>query len=83
MCQKRHNESNVQWVAKAKTNLDYYLDSQEVKDFQGLKDLILSDKIKDFLTSTIKSHKLVKEGSKWMAQVDLAKALDVYLEAIS
>lgn len=53
MCHKRDIENYVRWVAKAKTNLDCYLESLEIKHFQGLKDLIISGKFKDTLTSTI------------------------------
>lgn len=35
MCQKRHNKSYVQWVVKAKTNLDYCLDSWEWRVSKG------------------------------------------------
>ena len=48
-CQKRHNENYVQWIARAKASLDYHLESREVKNFQDLKDLMLSDKIRDSL----------------------------------
>ena len=72
-CQKRHYENYVQWVVRAKTSLDYYLESREVKNLQDLIDLMLSDKMKDLLNNSIKSHILVKEGMKWLKAEELAK----------
>ena len=53
MLPEKPNANYVPWVGRAKTDLDYYLESREVKDLQDLKGFIRSDKIKDSLSNSI------------------------------
>jgi len=80
-CNKMFNENYIHWAAKVKTNLDYYLESREVSTFQDLKDLIVSDKMKDGLPPPVKSHILVKEGNNWFKPNELANEIEIYLES--
>ena len=82
--QKRHNENYVQWVVSAKTNLDYYLESWGggVQNLQDLKGLMLSVESKDSLSNNIKSYILMKEAMKYLKLVELAKNIDIYVEAL-
>jgi hypothetical protein len=80
-CEKEAGENYVQWGARVKTSLDYYLESRQVKTFETLKDLIVTDKIKEGLPKNVRSHILVKEGDAWFNPVKLTQEVDLFIEA--
>nr|XP_042908182.1 uncharacterized protein LOC122271326 [Parasteatoda tepidariorum] len=74
----RENETHIQFASRLTTSFDYYLNLRGVKDFETLKQLIVSDKLFRTLDRDTASHINVRQGEKWFKPLELAKECDLY-----
>ena len=62
---KGNDETYVLFAARLRNLLMYYLRSRNVDDFEGVCDLLVSDKLKTCLTGGQLNYVLSLEGEDW------------------
>ncbi|KFM63798.1 hypothetical protein X975_18993, partial [Stegodyphus mimosarum] len=72
------NETHVQFASRLTTSWNYYLKLRDVKDFESLNQLIISDKIDQTLDKETATHISVRQGDKWFKPSELGKEVDLF-----
>jgi len=78
---KQENETYVMFVSRLRGLLDSYIESRKVTDLKGLKELILSDRVKNVLGTECLKYVLsveAAEDSGWKQSKELAETIDTY-----
>ncbi|GBO10843.1 hypothetical protein AVEN_104994-1 [Araneus ventricosus] len=75
---RNHNETYIMFASRLTTNFDYYLKLRDVSDFESLKQLIVSDKLRQTLDRETASFISVRESDKWFRPDELGKEVDLY-----
>ena len=75
---RRPDETWIQFYNRLECLFTYYLNSWEVTNLGGLKQLMISDKLKDVMAYRLRKYILGKEGTEWMRPQEVARAADTY-----
>ncbi|GBM61416.1 hypothetical protein AVEN_70776-1 [Araneus ventricosus] len=75
---RNHNETYIMFASRLITNFDYYLKLRDVSDFESLKQLIVSDKLRQTLDRETASFISVRESDKWFRPDEFGKEVDLY-----
>jgi hypothetical protein len=79
---KRSNESFVQFSSRLATTLKYHVDSAKInKDYEGLFDLFLGNKIRDSLSPECKAFVLRNENDVISPSDRVATLADLFVES--
>lgn len=76
--QRQPNETYVQLASRLTTSWDYYLKLKNVKDFETLNQLLISDKICQTLDKEVMCFINVRQAESWFKPIELAKEIDLY-----
>ena len=76
---RNEGESHLQFSTRLKILFREYLRSRNITDsFEDLSALMVSDKLKDTLNNSQKSHVFDKEGKSWMKVEEIGEMVDIY-----
>ena len=76
------NETWIQFANRLDCIFSYYLESRNVSTLTQLRQLMVSDKLKETMGTKLKEHILSKEGATWLAPNEVASAADLYIANI-
>jgi hypothetical protein len=79
--QCQSDETCVSFCSRLKMLLQYYLNSRNVKTFEGLFALLVSDRVKGILPEDVLKYVLSVEANKpdgWLEYDELARVIDTY-----
>ena len=76
---KGNDETYVLFAVRLRNLLLYYLRSRNVDDFEGVCDLLVSDKLKTCLTGGQLNYVLSLEGEHWFRPDKVATLADIHL----
>lgn len=76
--QRLQDKTFVEFASWKTAIFDYYCNLRSVKDFNSLKELIISDKLYETLDAEIKSHIGIKQGEEWFKPQVLGREWDLF-----
>lgn len=76
--QRLPNESHVQFSSRLTTAFEYYCRLRNVKDFESVCELMISDKLFSSLDRDTQSHISIRQGENWFKPAELSKECDIY-----
>ena len=76
---RKPDETWIQFQNRLDCIFSYYLDSRGVVDLEGLRHLMVADKLKEVMSHKLREYILGKEGAEWMRPQEVARAADTYV----